>query len=432
MGQRAGPAHQGAAPAGRGLRGRAVWVFLDQALSSLANAALSVLVAKATGAEGYGAFAVAFTVYTFLLGISRALANQPFAMRCSGLTGPRATSESRGAAGAAVVFAVPCALVAAPVAVLAGGVAGPSVAAVAVLLPGLFLQDVLRSVLISTARPRAAAGNDALWALLQFTALGAAVAAGAREPHALVAIWALSGWVAAGAAVRRARAAPSPGAGLGFLRRHRDISGYLTAEWVTVQGSVQVALLLVGVLGEISDVGSLRAALTLLGPPTLLVVVTFGFLIPELARRPWLSRQRLRLVALAASGAITVCTLAWGLGLLVLPEWIGQALLGEVWPGARSTLLAITLCMVGAALSAGPLTVIRSCGEARPSFVVNVLTGVLFLVLTPAGFLLGGAPGAAAGFAVANLVPAPLFWAQMEVVLARRRSEAAEASEAKA
>jgi hypothetical protein len=377
--------------------------------------------AKATGLEGYGAFAVSFTIYTFLLGISRALANQPFAMRCSGLPVPLARVEARGAAGAAVVFAVPCVLLTVPIAVLVGGVAGPSVAAVAALLPGLLVQDVWRTVFLSTERPRAAAGNDALWAVLQFGGLGVAVAAGVREPVPLIAIWALTGWVAAAVAVRRGRAAPSLVAGLAFVHRHRDISGYLSAEWITVQGAVQVAVLMVGTLGDVSDVGSLRAALTLLGPPTLLVVVTFGFVIPELVRRPWLRRRELRLVAIAASGAITIITLGWGLGLLALPGWAGGALLGEVWPGARSTLLAITLCMVGAALSAGPIAVIRSCGEARPSFTVNLLTGVLFLTLTPAGYLvLGGAHGAAVGFAVANLVPAPLFWVQMEAVLRRR------------
>jgi len=36
-----------------------------------------------------------------------------------------------------------------------------------------------------------------------------------------------------------------------------------------------------------------------------------------------------------------------------------------------------------------------------------------------ARILLGGAPGAAVGMAVANLAPAPLFWLQMERVLRR-------------
>lgn len=389
----------------------------------MANAALSVLMARATGADGYGAFAVAFTVYLFLLGVSRALANQPFAMRCFGLTDPQARTAARGATGAAVAFAVPCALVAVPIGVLVGGSAGPSVATVAVLLPGLLVQDAWRTIFIARAAPHLAAENDALWVALQFTALGVAVAGGVHDPVPLIAIWALTGWMAGAVAIRRGRAAPSVADGMAYVRRHRDISGYLAAEWITVQGAVQVALLLVGSLGELSDVGSLRAALTLVGPPTLLVVVTFGFLIPELARRPWLARRGLRLVALAASGTITVLTLAWGLGLLALPEWAGRALLGEVWPGARSTLLAITLCMVGAALSAGPLTVIRACGHARPSFTVNLLTGALFLTCTPVGFIMGGAPGAAAAFAVANLVPAPLFWLQMESVLRRRRTD---------
>ncbi len=425
-----GSAGLSAQPGGRlraGLVGRASWSFADQALSSLSNAALSLLIAKATSVEGYGYFAVAFTIYTFLLGVSRGMANQPYLMRLAGVDHDQANVGARASTGLALMLGVLCTVVLVPAALFFGGIAGVAVATMALALPGLLVQDVWRSVFIARQRPRSAVANDALFAVIQFTGLVVAVAAGVSEPVPLIMIWTLAGWVAAGAAICQGGGLPSVGDGVDFARRNRDLSRYLVAEWLTVLGAAQVALLLVGALGSAADVGSLRAAWTLLGPLTILVVGTFSFLVPELVRHPRLPGRSLRRVAVAVSGVLVVVTLAWGLAMLRLPEDAGRAVLGDVWPGARMTLLSMTLWMVGAALSTGPITVIRACGYARPSFTVNVLIGVLLLICTPAGFLLAGAPGAAAGFAVANLAPAPLFWVQMELVLRRRQASAGNA-----
>jgi hypothetical protein len=51
---------------------------------------------------------------------------------------------------------------------------------------------------------------------------------------------------------------------------------------------------------------------------------------------------------------------------------------------------------------------------------------LLLVMCVPLGFAFGGVVGAAAGFAVANLGPAPLFWLRMEHVL-RRRTAASDA-----
>jgi O-antigen/teichoic acid export membrane protein len=405
-----------------GLVGRAGWSFADQAMSSLTNAALSIVLAKVAGAEGYGAFAVAFTVFTFLAGVSRALVNHPFLMRYPAVSDAAAQAGARSAGGLALLFGLGAAVLLAPVAVILGGASGASLGVTAALLPALLLQDVWRAVFIARGRARSAAANTALWTGLQFAGLAVAVTAGVRDPAALLGVWGVTGLVAAAVACVQGRAVPSPAGGVGYARAHRDIAGFLVAEWLTVLGAAQLALLLVGALGSAADVGSLRAAQTLLGPLTLLVVATFGFLVPELVRRPHLGARELRFVAGGVGVALTVVTLLCGSVLAALPDHIGAVILGEVWPGARATLLAMTLWMIGATLAVGPLTVIRACGQARASFGVNVLIGLLLVTCVPIGFVLGGAPGAAVGFAVANLAPAPLFWVRMEAVLRTSRS----------
>lgn len=396
---------------------RAAWSLGDQALSSLTNAALSIFIAVVTSAEGYGYFAVAFTVYTFLLGTCRALVNQPYVMRWPGAPEDEATRAAAAGTGLALLVGLACAAVGVPVALLLVPGAGPAVATMCGLLPLLLVQDVWRSVFIARQRPKSAVANDALWTVLQFSALGVAVAAGVRDPVPLVAVWAAGGWVAAVVAVAQARVRPAVGAALGYARRTLDLSRYLVAEWLTVLGAAQVALLLVAGIGSALDVGALRGAQTLLGPLNILGIGAFGFLVPELARRPWLAARRLRLVALGTSAVLGVVNLAWGAVLLVLPDAAGAALLGSTWPSARETILAMTLWSTGIALATGPIVVIRSRGRPRDSYLVNLLLGALLLVGAPVGLVLGGAAGAAWGFAIATLLTAPLFGLAMERVL---------------
>ena len=73
-------------PAGRRravakLARRASWNVIDQALSSLSNLALSVLVARSVDSEAYGAFTVSFAVYSMAVLCSRALVSQPLMVR---------------------------------------------------------------------------------------------------------------------------------------------------------------------------------------------------------------------------------------------------------------------------------------------------------------------------------------------------------------
>ena len=397
--------------------GRAAWSFGDQALSSLTNAALSIFIARITSAEGYGYFAVAFTVYTFLLGTCRALVNQPFAMRWPGAEEDDARWAAAAGTGLALVFGLLCAAVVVPVALLFAAGAGPTVATMCVLLPLLLVQDVWRAVFIARQRPRSAAANDALWTVLQFAGLSVAVAIGVRDPVPLVMVWAVAGWVAAVVAVAQGRTRPAVRSATRFARKTVDLSRYLVAEWVTVLGAAQIALLLVATIGSAVDVGSLRGAQTLLGPLNILGIGAFGFLVPELARRPWLTARQLRMAALATSAGLGLINLAWGAVLLLLPENAGRAVLGSTWTGARETILAMTLWATGIAVATGPIVVIRSRGRPRDSFIVNVLLGFLLLAGAPIGLVLGGAEGAAWGFALATLSTAPLFGIRMERIL---------------
>jgi hypothetical protein len=62
---------------------RAGWNVADQALSALTNVVLSFIVARNVDADGFGAFSVAFLVFSLLIGAERSLVGGPLSMRHS-------------------------------------------------------------------------------------------------------------------------------------------------------------------------------------------------------------------------------------------------------------------------------------------------------------------------------------------------------------
>lgn len=399
---------------------RASWNIADQVLSSLATFAVTIIAARALSAEDFGHFAVALTLYLFLLGVSQALANQVYLMRFPAEADATALQAARAAGGLALVFGVACAVVVAPVAWFVAGPSGLAVATIAAMFPLLFVQEAWRAVLVARGRPRSATGNDALRAGLQIGALVAVVGAGLATPTTLILAWGLAGWVAAAFGVRQVGGLPSVRAGIAFLRRHADISKFLVAEWLMVLGAAQLGLLAVAWLGSPADVGALRGAQTLLGPINVLGLGAFAFLLTELVRRPGLSLPTRRRVAAGVGLTMALVTLGWAAVLLLLPQAAGTALLGDTWFGTVLILLPMAIYVAGASANTGTLAILRSVGDARSTFVVNSILGPVLLLAVIGGELLGGVTGAAWGFAVATTLTLPLWWLRMEHVLRRR------------
>ena len=90
----------------RGAAREALWGVGDQALSSVTNFAVAVVVARNVSTAEFGAFTLAFAAYLIILTISRAVTTEPLTIRYStaGLEGWR--SGTTRAVGGAVLFGV--------------------------------------------------------------------------------------------------------------------------------------------------------------------------------------------------------------------------------------------------------------------------------------------------------------------------------------
>jgi O-antigen/teichoic acid export membrane protein len=193
------------------------------------------------------------------------------------------------------------------------------------------------------------------------------------------------------------------------LRDQRDLLKYYFASFITVMGANQVTLLLIAGLGTAADVGALRAAQVALGPLNLVGYALGAFAIPEISRRQ-LSGRRAIQAAGALSAVLVAVNLVWGGVLLALPDSVGTALLGDTWDSAQAVLPASLLGTVAIAAGFGAGSLLVARGFARETFRINCLLAPGFLVFGIGGLQLAGAPGAALGLSLAQVVVAPAIW----------------------
>lgn len=395
------------------------WVGVDQVISSLSNAGLSLLVAHEVGAATFGAFAIAFTVYSSLLGVAEAAGGDTFAVRGATLDGDQQTAAIAGASGWPAGFGLLAGVVSVAVGFGVSGSTGHALVALGCFLPALFVQDSWRLVLVTLRRPRSAALNDGVWAVVQFGLLAVLLASDVTRAWVYVAVWGLAATSGTLVGVAQTRVVPSLRAARHWVVAHRDLSGYFAAEWVTVLGASQLAILIVGAVSGVTTVGALRGALTLLGPLNVLAFTAATFAIPEIARRP-LPARTCAMVALAISAFFVVLIAGWGAVLLLLPHRVGVDVLGQTWTGTRHILVPMIAWETANLAGFGPYAVLRGLGRARSSFAVNAVQAPLLLAGGVAGVVAGGPVGAASGFAVAAWLVVPLWVRQLRRALRDR------------
>ena len=398
------------APVGGAAR-RAGWNLVDQVVSSVTNAALSFIVARSVDVEQFGGFAVAFSVFALAVGLSRTVATSPLGIRFSRAPAEEFHQASGSATGTAVVLGAAGGAGCLVVAALVGGPAGASLAAVGVVFPALLVQDAWRFVFFAAARPAAAALNDTVWGVVQIAAFAALLASGVVTAWPLVLAWGMAAAVAAVLGARQARVLPRPRRARQWWREHRHLTGYLTGEYVIVQAGHQGALLIIAFVGSLQAIGALRGAQVLLGPPMILAMAAMSFAVPEFSRR----RDALDVRgwvgwAFALSGGVALLTFLWGLAFALGPDAVGEALLGQTWPGVDAILWPTILAQVGSALSVGPSAMLIAMARTRLKFVFSLAGAPLMALGGIGGVLLAGAYGAAVGFAAAFWLMVPVTW----------------------
>lgn len=407
-----GPARR---TAKRAMVGRLSWGLADQAASSISNFAVGIYVARSLGATAFGVFSLAWVTYGVVLNVSRGLATDPLVVRFSAV--PEASWRGAVARSSGTALGVGGALGAVCLAVglgLGGGV-GSALACLGVVMPGLLLQDAWRYSFFAAGSGQKAFANDLVWGVALVPAM--VVAARVGSVAAFVLAWGGSAAVAALYGCLQSGIRPRMTGARGWLREQRDLGYRYLAENVGLSGAYQIRAYGLGALVGVTSVGAVRGAELLLGP---FLAVLMGLSLVTVAEAARVLRQashRLGGFCLLLGGGQAGAALLWGAALLLVPDRLGELVLGGVWPAAAQLIVPATLGVAGASLGTGAAAGLRALGAARRSLRCQMFASACYAGGGVGGAVIAGTVGSSWGVAAATLSSSAVWWQQLRSAL---------------
>lgn len=389
-------------------RRRGAIILADQMVSSLGNFIAAALVASAATTDEFDGYAIAFAVYSLLLGFFRGIFGESSLSAAALLDDERIR---RGVDLRALKYAPLCAaVVSAPAFVAVFLMHGsPFLLILFVGLPGLVLQDVARYIAFSARRTQLALVSDSVWAV--FTLGGVLVVTHShRSPTLIFAIW-----VAAGAAAGLLGlwwlliSVPSDTT-VSWREKHLRLGLGFGAEFATGGGLGLLTIFVVGAIVGAQAVGDIRAGQIATAPLNVIfvgstVILTGAFGSVLRSAPPVTLRRSFRL----SSAMLLVITLVYALVVLAVPVDIGRTILGANWERSQWTGFLLAVGMAGTSLVVVSGALFRSMGNSAAGFrsrAIGMPVGVLATVI---GSFVHGTSGACVGIAIGNAATAAVY-----------------------
>jgi O-antigen/teichoic acid export membrane protein len=397
---------------------RLSWGVADQAMSSLTNFAVVILVAHSLGAVKFGAFSLAYVTYGLALNVSRGLASYPLQVRFSGADLPTWRRAVANCTGTALVLGLVSGTFVLAAAALLGGATRTALLALGLTLPGLLLQDNWRYAFFTLGRGSQAFLNDCIWAAAQIPALVLLHATGTHDVFWFVLAWGGAACVAAAVGPLQARVIPKMAGVQDWVSQHRDLGARYAASDLIGSAAVQLRTYGVDIILGLAAVGYVQAAGTLMGP---FMIIFYGIglvTVPEAVRALRRAPQRLPLVCMLVGGGLAAAALAWGvLLLLALPRGLGSWILGPIWRPTYPLVLPQILVVICQGFSSGASTGLGALGAARRNLRATIIGSVSYLGCGLVGALLGGPAGTMYGSAIAAGLNALVLWWQLRAAV---------------
>ena len=195
-----------------------------------------------------------------------------------------------------------------------------------------------------------------------------------------------------------------------WLRDTRGLAFDLAGATLASSGLAIISYSLIVVVVSVAAVGQLGASIAIMAPVTTFVTATVLFLLPEAAR--WYADGRRKVIVSSATMsiglAVTVLVAAGIIG--ALPSWAAHLLAGDNWQVARNLLLPVAIWIAASAARQAPASALRACGQVRKVLYLSIITGITIMAGALAGASVGGARGAAWGYALAESATVALWW----------------------
>jgi hypothetical protein len=387
------------------------WGVLDQALSSILNLAVGVGVARAVSASEFGSFALALTTYALALGISRAVTSEPLLVRSSLLPRAEWKAEASEAVGTASIVGALVGLMLLAAAIPTSGSLAVSFAIVGAAMPGLIVQDACRMAFFAARQPKRAFMNDLGW--LCFLVPLLAITSAQHHLGYVLAAWAVTATAAAVLGLGQLGIIPRPHAWRRWLTKHRRLAPRFFAEFVVISAPFQLALYAVAAVSGREIVGALRGAVMLFGPISVVMTGISFVAIPEGVQIMRRSINAFRRTTRWLAATLATMCLLWGLGVLLVPDSLGTAVLGSSWEGAQETALPLSFAFAASGVTLVAVAGLRALAAAERSLRARLIGAPAIFPCAVSGGIAAEEAGAAVGLAVALWIGAAVAWLQL-------------------
>lgn len=386
------------------------WGLADQAVSSVTNLALVVIMARLLDPEDFGAFSLAYATYALGLNVSRAVSTEPLLVRYSGATETRWRSATGSATGS--VLAVGCAALIGCVGLglAIGGPVGGSLLGLGLAFPGLLLQDSWRFAFFAVRRGASAFANDLTWAAILVVILLLWRPASGTDPFWPVLAWGGAGTVAGVLGMWQARVRPEPSRAIAWWREHKDLAPLYLTEFVALAASVQLSLLAVTGAAGLTAVAAFRISDVIVGGPLRILFSGVQLVTVPEAVRLSSNRQLLRKLCILVAGGLALAAVGWGSIAMAVPAGVAVFLFGASWELGVPVLLPRTALLVASGVVTGALIGLRGTAAARRSLRARLVMSVLVIPAAFVGALFAGAAGAAWMMALVVWCGAIVWW----------------------
>jgi O-antigen/teichoic acid export membrane protein len=289
---------------------------------------------------------------------------------------------------------------------------GAPLTALAVVLPMLLGQDLWRALSFGVHKPMRALLNDTLFAVVQVVLMVVLIVAGYTSSPWFVAVWGVGAAAGLAYGFVQFRVRPVVRPGKAVLRELRSMSRWLLRDFATLFGAREAYLLIVALFVTRAEFGGLRAAESLVGPSSVILLSGGNIGLPGATRA---LRERgmagLARFSRRINWIVSGAQWAYCLVLAVAGPWLLVTLYGSefkpytylVWFAAVRYAIAVT--------SFGPSISVKVAGLAREMFVARLAVTIISFptaILVTAIYGLNGA--AVASLALAALLVAALYW----------------------
>ncbi|MDH3273565.1 MAG: hypothetical protein OEM99_03380 [Gammaproteobacteria bacterium] len=395
---------------------RALWTTVDQAISSLTNFLFSIVALKYLTLSEFGAFTVAYVTFAMSLDVQRALVGQPLTVT---LSGSPEQIRFRGGSGLGAAFSVGllCGLVVAVVGFALGGDVGTSLISLALVIPGLLVQDAWRHVFFASGLPKKALVNDSVWGGSALVAIAFLVATDNVGIPQLIFAWGVSGTLAGVAGWYQVQMTPRMTNPKHWFMSTRALGGRFLIEQLLGNGASQVVVFGIGLIAGLEALGSFNAARTVFGPVNILFLGLIAFAIPEGVRLSQTDVPRFRAFIYSIAAGLSLAVSLTGASLALLPTSWGVALLPQSWMEISPLFLPMAAVLIGESCRLAAFIGLRALAKPKHSLRAQTLSVPLWIAGGLIGAWSGGALGAVYGFAVANVSIAALWWVEYGSVL---------------